>query len=216
MNRLSQLLIRLPAPALLCAVLLASGCKTSGKYVTNRGLDFIDQWRGAVGAGTVIGVRYKTMGVLDTGLLIGLKPRATAIGWRYGTPLWLHDDDPRMDANQAQILMTTTAVGLDIKDGSYRTAWNSFALLPAVFTMTDTTPTGYDWEVPAEGDAYEERHWLWSREAFADNRYAQIHIFDVEFEIALGVYLELGWSPGELIDFLLGIVTIDIAKDDRL
>ena len=68
--------------------------------------------------------------------------------------------------------------------------------------------------MPPEGHEFQSKSWLWSQQNFANNRYAQIHAFDVETEIGLFVYLDLGFSPGELLDFLLGFVTIDIAADD--
>ena len=196
------------------ALLLLTSCSAVGNYAADRGLDFLDQYRVAVGAGTSVGVRAKALGLADTGLMMGLRPRATSLGWRYGTPLVFNINDSRMDGNQAQIITTSTTVGLNIGDGSYASGWNSFAVLPAVFTWTDATPTDFDWEVPEEGTTFEDSHWLWSSETFANNRYAQIHAFDVEIGIALLVYLDVGLSPGELLDFWLGWLTIDIAQDD--
>jgi hypothetical protein len=51
-------------------------------------------------------------------------------------------------------------------------------------------------------------------EGFANNRYQQIHAFDVEAEVALLVHTSSGFSPGEVLDFLLGFFLIDIAGDD--
>jgi hypothetical protein len=47
------------------------------------------------------------------------------------------------------------------------------------------------------------------------NRYARIHAFDIEAQVAIVAYVDVGWSPGEFLDFLLGFLTIDIAKDDK-
>ena len=88
------------------------------------------------------------------------------------------------------------------------------AVLPALFTWADATPTEYDWTVPEAEDDIDDLHWLWSGESFGNNRYAQIHAFDIEFDIGVFVYLELGVSPGEIIDFWLGWFLIDIAMDD--
>jgi hypothetical protein len=41
-----------------------------------------------------------------------------------------------------------------------------------------------------------------------------IHALDMEWEMGFLAYLDLGYSPGEALDFLLGILTIDLAKDD--
>jgi len=191
-------------------LLLLASCQ----YAGDRSLDFLDQYRAAVGAGTVAGVRSQSWGVVDTGLMIGVKPKAGALGWRYGAPLFFNDDDTRIDVDQAQIIQTTSVVGMDIERGSYQSAWSSFALLPALFTQGDATPTDYEWEVPLEGQDFDDHYWLWSDESFSRNRYAQIHAFDIEFELGLFVYLDTGWSPGEFLDFLLGFLLIDIARDD--
>jgi len=108
----------------------------------------------------------------------------------------------------------TSVDNLDITAGRYWSARNSFAVLPALFTWADASPIDYEWLVPAEGTEFAERHWIWSAESFRRNRYAQIHAFDIELEVAIGLYAELGYSPGETIDFLLGLLTIDIAGDD--
>ena len=60
-----------------------------------------------------------------------------------------------------------------------------------------------------------EGPWLWSEEALEQDPWAHVHAFDVE----LGAYLlvingKAGFSPGEALDFLLGLFTIDIAQDD--
>jgi hypothetical protein len=105
-------------------------------------------------------------------------------------------------------------VAHDFTDGSYDSARTSLFVLPVVFSWVDATPTDYRWMVPEEGDFFLDRHWLWSGTGFRDNRYQQIHAFDLEAEVGLLVFVETGFSIGELVDFLLGIVTIDIAGDD--
>jgi hypothetical protein len=198
-------------PLLLALALALPGCR----YLGNRTLDFLDQFRGSVGAGSVAGVRVRALGAVDTGIMMGMKPRAAALGWRYGTPLFFHEADGRVDADQAEIIKTTSIVGLEYATGRYRSARTSAALLPGLFTWTDATPDGYEWQVPEEGNDFRERRWIWNPETWRKNRYAQIHAFDIEAEVGLFVYLDVGFSPGELLDFLLGFVGIDIAKDDH-
>jgi hypothetical protein len=185
-------------------------------YVADRGLDFLDQYRVAIGLGSVAGLRFRNLGLVDSGLMIGVKPKAAALGWKYGTPLFFHEKDTRLDADQAEIIKTTSIIDLDYAKGTYWSARNSAAILPAIFTWTDATPRSgeYAWLVPEKGDCFDDRHWLWSGAAFGTNRYAQIHAFDNEFEIGFLVYLDVGWSLGESFDFLLGLFTIDLAKDD--
>ncbi|MHC4342405.1 MAG: hypothetical protein ACYSX0_19600, partial [Planctomycetota bacterium] len=165
-------------------------------------------------AGTTIGVRGRALGLVDTGLMVGVKPNATSLGWRYGKVLTFAGKDGRYDADHAEIIRTNSILDFDYEKGSYKSARKSVALFPALFTWTDSTPTGFEWEVPEEGEDFREKHWIWSKETGRNNRYAQIHAFDVEVEIGLLVYAEAGFSFGETLDFLLGIFTIDIAKDD--
>ena len=46
-------------------------------------------------------------------------------------------------------------------------------------------------------------------------RWANVHAFDVEVNAAAIVGFDLGFSPGEFVDFLLGWFGLDIAGDDR-
>ena len=75
---------------LLLALLGLSVC--SCVYLRDRGMDFLDQWRVGVGAGTTIGIRYKSLGLIDTGLMVGVKPNASALGWVYGAPFFFNPD----------------------------------------------------------------------------------------------------------------------------
>jgi hypothetical protein len=197
--------------AILIALLFLGGCT----YLGRRGRDFLDQFRVSVGAGTAIGVRGSAVGVVDTGLMVGVKPNLSAIGWRYGRGFLANTKDGRIYADQAQIIKATHVRDLNYGTADYAHARNSVAVLPALLTWTDASPPGYEWKVPEEGNVFKEQHWIWSKEAVRNDRYAQIHAFDIEFDFALGVYVETGYSPGETLDFLLGIFGIDIAKDDH-
>jgi hypothetical protein len=192
----------------LCA--LSSSCG----YIADRGLDALDPFRISAGLGSVAGVRFRNIGLIDTGLMVGLKPRSTALGWRYGVPLFFQNGDPLMDADQAEIVKTTSITGLEYGQGSYASARSSIAILPGLLTWADSTPSKYDWSVPDEGDEYDDHTWIWAPSSFPKNRYAQIHAFDGELELGLLVYVETGTSLGELADFVLGFIFIDIAGDD--
>ena len=194
--------------------LLAAFSLSSCQYLKDRGADFLDQYYAAVGAGSVVGVRFENLGLIDTGLMMGIKPYASSLGWKYGSARYFDQLDPRFDADQAEIIKTTTVVGLDYGQGSYFSAKNSAAIVPALLSWVDATPIDYEWRVPEEGADFKDRTWIWNPQAFSVNHYAQIHAFDIETEVGLIVYLGFGYSPGELVDFLLGIVTIDIAGDD--
>jgi len=195
-------------------LLLLALCMPSCAYFRDRGIDFVDQFKVRLGVGTPIGVRGRALGLVDTGLMIGVKPRISSIGLDYSTLLFLNQGDALMDTDQAELIKATSVKGLSMGDGSYQTARNSVALLPALFTWTDATPTEVDWVVPEEGDTFKDQYWLWDGETFKHNRYAQIHAFDIEIGVGLFLYADAGYSPGETVDFLLGIFGIDIAKDD--
>ena len=58
--------------------------------------------------------------------------------------------------------------------------------------------------------------YLWGGPANPVNRRARVHAFDIEASVYAGiVYARVGFSPGELVDFLLGWFGADIAGDDR-
>ena len=196
-------------------LLLVLACTVpSCAYFRDRAIDFVDQFRVRIGAGTPIGVRGRAVGVIDTGLMIGVKPRISSIGIDYSTLLFLNQSDGLMDSDQAEVVKATSVRGLSLGDGSYMTGRNSVAVLPALFTWTDSTPTDMEWRVPEEGNTFNDTHWLWHKETFKQNRWAQIHAFDIELGVGLFLYADVGYSPGETLDFLLGIIGIDIAKDD--
>jgi hypothetical protein len=196
---------------ILLAALLASLCSCA--YLGDRVYDAVDPFRASVGAGTTVGVRGCALGLANTGLLVGMKPNAAALGLRYGRFRLVRSADGRMDADQAEIVKYTSIVDFDLVKGSYRTASTGAAVLPFLFTWSDATPTDFEWTVPEEGDVFRELNWLWSAETTRNNRYAQVHAFDIEVDLAIGVYGELGFSPGEVVDFFLGILTMD---DGRL
>jgi len=205
--------MNLRAVGSLLLVLVFPSCA----YLTDRGMDFLDQYRLTVGVSTGGGIRASTRGLVHTGLLFGIKPQASAFGWKYGRPLLLGGTATAagLEADHAQIVFTSTYEDWDYASNEFKLARKSFFLLPAFLTWVDTTRRADPvWYVPDEGVMLRGDHYLWSAATWRDNRYAMIHAFDAEFEISILVYLDVGYSPGELLDFLLGIFTIDLARDD--
>jgi hypothetical protein len=195
--------------ALLLPLLFLCSCT----YLGNRGRDLVDPFRVSVGAGTAVGVRGSALGLVDSGLMVGVKPNASSLGLRYGRLRYL-GKDATFDADQAEIIRYTSIVEFDYGNGSYDSASTGSAVLPFLFTWSDSPPRDYEWTVPEEGETFRELNWIWSAETTRNNRYAQIHAFDIEVDLGLVVYGEWGFSPGEVVDFFLGILTIDIAMDD--
>ena len=113
---------------------------SSCQYIGSRALDFMDQYCFTVGAGTTLGVRGRYLGLYDTGLMLGVKPKASALGWKFGEPMFFNQQDTRVDADQAELFKVTSMRDLDYSEGSYYTARTSAALLPVFFTWVDATP----------------------------------------------------------------------------
>ena len=89
------------------SILLLLGLWPSCAYLTDRGVDFLDQYRAVVGTGTGGGIRMSALGLYDTGLIFGLKPKATSFGWKYGRPFLLGATGEGLEADQSWIVATT-------------------------------------------------------------------------------------------------------------
>ena len=77
--------------------------------------------------------------------------------------------------------------------------------------VDDLSDLPYSYRLPQR-----EARFLWSGPTTLVNRRARIHAFDIEASVYAGiVYARAGFSPGELLDFLLGWFGVDIAGDDR-
>ena len=199
----------------LLFVLLAA--TPSCAYLTDRAADFLDQYRGVVGVSSGGGVRVNAFGLVHTGLIFGLKPQDSALGWKYGRPLvsWATSRTAGLEADQSWIFITTSFENWSALCGDYKLARKSLGILPVFFTWCDTTYRDEPrWYVPDEGVELEGDNYLWTAATWKHNRYAMIHAFDMELEIAIVVFLDTGYSPGETLDFLLGLLTIDLANDD--
>jgi hypothetical protein len=197
------------------SILFLLGLSPSCAYLTDRGVDFLDQYRAVVGTGTGGGIRTCALGLFDTGLIVGIKPKATSFGWKYGRPFLLGATGEGLEADQSWIVSTTRFENWQMASGEYKLARWSIGILPVFFTWCDTTYRDEPrWYVPDEGVELEGDNYLWTAATWNDNRYAMVHAFDVEFEIAIVAFLDTGFSPGEALDFWLGLLTIDLANDD--
>jgi hypothetical protein len=190
---------------------------TSCAYLTDRGVDFLDQFRAVGGVGTGGGMRFSYLGLFSTGLNFGIKPQATSIGWKYGRPFLLAPSlhQAKFEGDQAWVLYTSTLENCNFASADYKLARKSVALLPVFFTWADSTYRDKDrWYATDKGVPLEGDNYLWTVKTWKNNRYAMVHVFDWEFEMGALAYLDLGFSPGEMVDFWLGILFIDLAKDD--
>ncbi|MCB9881839.1 MAG: hypothetical protein H6834_08625 [Planctomycetes bacterium] len=200
------------------ALCLIACITPSCAYLGDRGRDLVDPFRLVVGGTTGGGVRVNAVGLVHTGLSIGIKPVVSSAGLKYGRGYFILPQSNwlRFDADQSTILWNTTLLRADFTKGEFDFARRSFALLPAVFSWSDAIdPQEAAWPVPDEGTSMEPSHWVWSTWALENARFASVHAFDLEVELGVLLYLDLGLSPGEIVDLLLGILTIDIAGDDH-
>ena len=180
--------------------------------------DLLDPFRLLVGGTTGGGVRVNAAGLAHTGVNIGIKPGASSFGLKYGRGYFILPESNwlRYDADQSLVVWNTTVLGADFTKAEFDLARSSFALMPILFSWIDATdPTAAEWRVPEEGVAIDQAHWIWSGWAWENARFGMIHALDVEVELGLLVYADVGFSPGELVDFVVGFSTIDLAGDDR-
>lgn len=201
----------------LIAAILASAVLSSCAYLTDRGVDFLDQFRAVGGVGTGGGLRFSYLGLFSTGINFGIKPQATSLGWKYGRPFLLSSSlhHAKFEGDQAWVLYTTTLENCNYASADYKLARKSVAALPMFLTWADTTYRDTDrWYVLDDGSDLEGDNYIWTGRTWRNNRYVMIHAWDIEWEMGALAYLDLGYSPGEALDFVLGIFTIDLAKDD--
>ena len=233
--------IRIPSRLLIplfLVVIVTTGCQTTvGNYFTNRGRDLGECFRLQVGGGPGLGVGARVGGLLDVGLGVATYYREHGVGWHYGdgyafgigTTGELEEWDVNFTILQPLAVIASPFLLLgppEIHGGnlawlflapphwetmkSHKDGWkrehSSWAVIPAYLSlMNDETP-----EVSRGSDL------LWSRQVTDVTRKARVHAFDVEASVYAGiVYARAGFSPGELLDFLLGWFGVDIAGDDR-
>ena len=199
------------------AAILTVAILPSCAYLTDRGVDFLDQYRAVGGVGTGGGLRFSYLGLVSTGINFGIKPQATSLGWKYGRPFLVSSSlhHAKFEGDQAWVLYTTTLENCNYASADYKLARKSVAVLPMFLTWTDTTyREGDKWYALGEGVDLAGDNYIWTGKTWRNNRYAMIHAWDVELEIGFLAYLDLGYSLGEALDFLLGIFTVDLARDD--
>lgn len=194
--------------ALFLFLLFAPGCL----YSSNRGQDFLEIFRLQGGIGRGLGVTASAVGLLHVGLNTpGQFPHRSGLGFVYGDVYFLSGAVSDIDFMRG---LHDETLCVDHANLEYAHSHKCWAVLPAVFSRVDTF-TGPDYPETEDPKDWVEGPWLWSREALDADPWAHVHAFDGELGIYLLILnLKAGLSPGEAVDFLLGIFTIDIARDD--
>jgi len=167
-------------------MLAAVGCAPVGNYFGNRAADLADMFTLEMTAGPGADVHGQFTGFLGT-----------AAGWSGQQGLLLHGRYYGIGERETAgfILLGATAAASRNMSSLYGDGpaperyglWGLF--LPVFISPNPALHVGY---LPP-----------WPRAA------------DVELGASLGVGLHAGFSPGELLDFLVGFTTLDIAGDDK-
>jgi hypothetical protein len=128
------------------------------------------------------------------------------VGWLYGQVRPKSVKNPRREGDIGLILFHSSTSYLNGRPYGH----GCFGLLPGIFSMTGPEPS-----TPRGGFGLRG---LWDSKANRpEDRFARVHIFDVEAGVSmLVVGARAGFSPGELLDFLLGWFGVDIAGDDHV
>lgn len=200
---------RIWSVALATAVAAGSGCALLAPvaaYGANRARDFGEIFRVQAGVGYSAGAQVRALGLLDVGLGGGAHRWKNGVGWVYGEYHILNDSpaadlDVYWPATKLYDLgpgMREDGVGLaqhvSIRPDGETLFAQSYMLLPAMLSPPDPRSS----ETPARL-----------------RRWQRVHALDIEVGASCLAYVRVGFSPGELLDFLLGIFGLDIAGDDR-
>ncbi len=192
--------------SLLLAAVLGTGCQTTiGNYFANRARDFGECFRLQVGAGKGVGGAVRAGGLVHAGLLFGGSSRDLGIGWVYGSGYAFGAGASGKKGSDREGGFTILNFDLHEElvprrgreDELVLEEHFCFGLLPAIFSSVNDKN-------------------LWTNQALNASPRAHVHAFDIEAEVhALFLFTKVGFSPGELVDFLLGWFGADIAQDDR-
>lgn len=178
-----------------------------GNYFANRARDLGECFCVDVGGAVGVGAGVEAAGVAHVGLGWGCSPHFAAIGWEYGhafafgattgaytsdglVETWLPFPWPIAGMGHGPDMMHVEQFRVRHGVGSTIGHWCN-AALPGWLHGN-----GFDHAPPS----------LWSR----------VHAFDVKVSAFAGLaYVRAGFSLGELADFILGWIGLDIAGDDR-
>ena len=230
--------------ALLLAAVLLTGCQTTvGNYFGNRARDFGEMFRLQVGGGFGVGASVSAAGLLDLPMAAANVSHKAGLGWVYGDGYFfgLGETGGFWEGEMLEIRGLPWYWVPPNRSPYYlhrridRSPRHSLSYLYAQHVCVWFLPAFIGRVGPAEPPELEYRGstfwrlsyadrvfwaqthpWIWSAEARRINPKAHVHAFDVEASVYAGVvYVKVGFSPGELLDFVLGWFGIDIAGDDR-
>ncbi len=178
-------LARCARGAALLALVLVTSGCATGTYLRDRGLDLLDPLRFSLSAGPELSIDVQATDLLHVMVGGGQHVEAGMHGRRFGAGSFLHLGLPVVPFLEGGVLYGRSLFT------ETRGAWRAEDVADECYLVHSFgfAPTNPD---PS-----------W------------IHALDVEVGFTVLVGARAGFSVGELLDFLLGLVTIDIADDDH-
>jgi len=169
----------------IAALAASTGCQSAGRYLLNRAADLADIVTLELTAGRGADLHGQLTGFLGTAAGYSSQKGFMLHGRFYGTGTRETAGILLFGATATRAVQMSPVAGQRPYEGRYG-VWA--LLLPATSSPAEGFHVGY---LPR-----------WPRGA------------DVEFGVSFGLGFHAGLSPGELLDFLLGFSTLDMAGDD--
>ena len=204
------------AALVLLAGSVGGGCHTAlGSYLANRARDLGECVQIQTGLCLGLGGGVRAAGIAHAGIGGGFWTGRYALGWDYGFGHAFGAATGPADEFAFELYPPEPA-GLPISHGvafpffshvetrlpargdtGSGSGHTCFLLLPGLLSFGDGGAT-------------------WETEPASSTTWARVHAFDVGASVYAGVvFVSAGFSPGELLDFVLGWFGLDIAGDDR-
>jgi len=169
----------------LRAELLLLGLMSCSSYLPDRGRDFLDVFTLTASAGPEISLNVQATDLLHLSVGGGVHGEAGMVGRRFGS---------------AGVMTLGLPVVPSLEEG----------LLYGRYLFTETSGSWREEDVQDECYIIHLGGW-----APTNPRSTWLHGFDLEVSAQILIGARVGLSPGELVDFLAGLVGFDPAADDR-
>jgi len=169
----------------LLLLLLSLGSCSSGAYLPDRGRDLLDIFTLTVSAGPEISLDAQATDLLHLSVGGGVHGEAGMIGRRFGS---------------AGVMTLGLPVAPFLEDG----------VLHGRYLFTEASGAWREADVQDECYLIHLGGW-----APTNPQSDWVHGFDLELSAHVLIGARVGLSPGELVDFLAGLIGFDPAADDR-
>lgn len=193
-------------------VLLGSGCAAFNTYFFDRMNDLADVVKFDVGFGIGLDAHVSVTDLISTGVGYSDTYRFGLRGGRFGSWRDIHAGIP---VATALVLFSSPSPGI-----FSRFSWDPFVTeFISIGDMSHSTASRFEPVVSESLLLFNTRLTRGSHRSglFQETEWLEdpICMFDIEVSATVAIVgVRFGFSPGHLLDFLLGFLTIDIAGDD--